>query len=141
MFKMLNLLSGWQGYAAAAVLAAILASGTTFYFTSLSYRLTISKMETEKATETAQAANKALEDFTANAEKIAGAADTFLAVKSTLDNRFASINRNLSNAIQNSPLPADCKPDHDRVQSLSAAIAAANSASGSGAVPAVSPAK
>lgn len=128
MLKLFSMLGGWQGYAAAAALAAILASGATFYLTSLGYRLTISMMETAKASEDLENANKALQDFTANAEKIAGAADTFLSVKAKLDSRFASINRDLSNAIQSNPLPENCKPTEDRVQALSQAIKATNEA-------------
>lgn len=141
MLKLLSMFSGWHGYAAAAVLSAILASGATFYLTSLGYRLTISQMETAKATEEATAASEALKQFTERAAAIQSAADTFIAAKASLDGRFASINRNLANVIQNAPLPLDCKPDAGRVQSLSEAISAANSAAGQVTRPAVPLAK
>lgn len=42
-----------------------------------------------------------------------------------IDSQFANLKKGLSNALR-TPLPADCKPDVGRVQSLHAALDAAN---------------
>jgi hypothetical protein len=135
-----SFLLGWQGYVAAAVMGALLAAGGTFYVTSLGYRLTISKMETATASADLKNAQATLDGFVKNADRIAGAADAFQGVKASLDSRFATINRTLADALRQNPLPLDCRPDPDRMQSLSAAIAAANSATGPQPRPAVPPA-
>jgi hypothetical protein len=124
-------LLGLKGVGIAALAGALLSAGATFYVTSLGYRLTISSMEKAKAEDAAHAYKGQLDQFTADAGKIKEAASRFEAVKTNLDARFATINRNLTDAIKANPLPASCPVlDDGRMRSLQAAIAAANSATG-----------
>jgi hypothetical protein len=131
----LFLLANWKWIASASV-AAIL----TFYATSLSYRVTLSKMEREQAENVADGYRATLAMFTADADKIHEAADAYTAIQANLDGRFNAISKDFANAIKASPLPADCRPTADRLRALEAAVAAANSATGRGAIPAVPPA-
>lgn len=130
MGKLLALLGGWQGYAAAAALSALLAAGATFYITSLGYRLTIAQMQRDHANDGIAAANTALSQFVADANSIHESAGMFSKVQLGLDLTFGKISRDFNNAIKAHPLPRDCAPDAIRLHALSDAIAAANTAVG-----------
>jgi hypothetical protein len=133
MSSLLSLLIGWKGYAAAGLLSALLAAGGTYYVTSLGYRLTIAGLQRDQATAAAQQASATLTQFTSDAARIHDAAAGFAAQDSTLGQKFDTLSKDLHNAIQNHPLPADCAPDAGRLHQLDAAVAAANAAAGYGA--------
>lgn len=124
------LLGGWQGYAAAALLAALLSGGAAFYFTALGYRLTIAQMERDKANAGIAAANKALVQFEMDSAAIHSAAAAFGTTQDNLSGKLATISKEFHAAIKAAPLPADCKPDAVRLRQLAAAIAATNTAAG-----------
>lgn len=130
MGRLLALLGGWQGYAAAAALAALLAAGASYYLTALGYRLTIAQMEKAQANAAVIAATRALTQFEADSAAIHGAAIAFGTAQDDLNGKLATISKDFHAAIKAAPLPADCKPDAVRLRQLSAAVAATNSAAG-----------
>jgi len=65
----------------------------------------------------------ALADVQADAAVIRQAAAEFAGIQSTLAPKMTALTKELRNA---KPLPADCRPDADRVRNLDAAIDAAN---------------
>ncbi len=86
------------------------------------------------------ATQKVLGGFVGEVQTLNGIAADFNAANRDLSTKIGLISRDFHNATRANPLPVDCKPDPFRVQSLSAAISAANTAAGRGAVPAVPPA-
>lgn len=131
---MLRLLAGWYGYAAAALLAALLASAAT----ATVYRLTIAQMERAQANYALVAANAVLNQFTTDANTIHGAAVSFGGIRDDLGSKLATISRDFDRATKAAPLPVDCKPDAVRLRALANAVAATNTAAGLQPVPAVS---
>lgn len=131
-------LLGLKGAGIAALASALLASGATFYVTSLGYRLTISNMEKAAAEGVAQAHKEALDQFTLDAKLINEAASGHETDVSTLNRRMAAISKDLRDAIAANPLPDACPVlDAGRVSAIRAATQAANSAAGSAVGPAV----
>lgn len=82
-----------------------------------------------------------LDQFKDAAKEMNGIAGEFTGINSTLSATIGTISRNFRDGTRANPLPVDCKPDPFRMQSLTAAVAAANTAAGRGAVPAVPPAQ
>lgn len=78
-----------------------------------------------------------LTNFTTAAKEMNGIAGQFTAASQTLSTEIDAISGKFRNVTRANPLPLDCKPDPFRVQSLSSAITATNSAIGRGAGPAV----
>lgn len=128
----LFLLSNWK-WLASGLVGAVLSA----FLVALPYRATIANMKREKAEAVADGLRLQLAQFTADADKIHEAADAYTTLQAGLDTRFASISKDFSNAIKGRPLPADCKPDPDRLRSLQAAIDAANTAAGQQPSPAM----
>lgn len=126
------LLVNWKWLTSAA-LAGIAAS----FITAMSYRITIANMERDKVSSDLAAANTALQQFTADTNTIHDAAAAFDSVQFSLNKALVTISRDFNSAIKAHPLPVDCKPDAVRLRSLSAAIAATNTAAGLQPVPAV----
>lgn len=137
MGKLLGLLGGWQGYAAAAGLSALLSIAATYYITSMSYKVTISGMERDTANQSAADAMASLKQFQANVDKMTAAAGAFTNLQFVLDAQFGKISKDFNNAIKAKPLPADCVPDAGRLHSLVQAVAAANAAAAGQLGPAV----
>jgi hypothetical protein len=84
------------------------------------------------------ATKQVLADFTTNVQTMNGIANQFTGISADLSSQIGDISRKFRNGTRQNPLPADCKPDTFRMQSLSSAIGAANSAAGrstSAAVP------
>jgi len=137
MDKLLSLLAGWKGYAAACVLSALLAAGGTYYVASLGYRLAIAGMQRDQAQATAKDSQAALALFQSDAGSIHDAAERFSRQQINLDQQFNSISKDFHRAIQAHPLPADCVPDADRLRRLTQAVTAANATVGGQPGPAV----
>ena len=79
-----------------------------------------------------------LADFVTNTTTMNGIANQFTGISADLSSQIGDISRKFRNGTRQNPLPRDCNPDAFRVQSLSAAIGAANTAAGrstSAAVP------
>ena len=84
------------------------------------------------------ATKQVLADFVTNTTTMNGIANQFTGISADLSSQIGDISRKFRNGTRQNPLPADCKPDPFRMQSLSSAIGAANSAAGrstSAAVP------
>lgn len=118
-------LGAW-GYIAAAGLAALLAVSATHWIDAKAYGLEISNIRNADLT----AQNNAV---TASLAKLNG----FIANMNTADanyqldltrigSTFASLQKELQNALAQKPLPVDCKPDANRLRILQASISAAN---------------
>lgn len=128
MLKLLGVIGGWQGYAAAAILSALISIGTTWYLVSLPYKLTISNMQRDAASTKAASIQNALNQLQSFITNMHTASvqygkdqDALFAAINQLHNEFTKIS-------SLKPLPPDCKPDADRLRILSAAISAANAA-------------
>jgi hypothetical protein len=118
-------------------IAAILAGGATFWLTSQGYKATIAQMKANEAKADADRANAVLAKYEADTAIIHDAANAFAATQGTLVSKLDTISKDLKNVQAKHPLPANCKPDADRLRNLEAAVAAANAAAGLGAGPAV----
>ena len=130
MSRLLALLAGWKGYAAAGLVSALLASGATGYATALSYRLTIVQMQRDQADANARDSQAALAGFVVQAGRIQSAAQALLGLQDGLGRQFDVISKDLQNAIKSHPLPSGCMPDDGRMRALRQAVAAANTAAG-----------
>ncbi len=101
---------------------------------------TIAKLEADALKKAAVDATTVLNQFTADVATMNKAAQDYTNQRLAYDTRFASISKELMNAINKKPLPVGCvlPPDSDRMRALTAAVRAANSANiGSGTSPAV----
>lgn len=130
MNRLLTLLADWKGYAAIALLSALVGAGGASYVTALGYRLTISQMQRDRAEANARNDQAALAGFAAQMARIQAAARVLASVQAGLDRHFGVISRDFQNAIQSHPLPSGCVPDAGRMRALSQAVAAANAAVG-----------
>lgn len=130
MLKWLGVIGGWQGYAATAALAALLAGGAACYLTALGYRLTIADLKLAQANAAVQAANQSLKQFETDAAAIHGAAAAFDGARNDLSAKLGTISKDFASAVKSHPLPVDCKPSADRLRLLSGAVAATNSTIG-----------
>jgi hypothetical protein len=118
-------LSGWKGYAAAAVVAGVLAGGAAWKVQGWRYGAEIAGMERDQARADARASQQALADIQANIETVAAAGRRAAAVGPTLT---AQINK-ITGALRDAPpLPDNCRPDPVRMRSLESAVDAANRA-------------
>jgi hypothetical protein len=123
-----GLLGGVWGYVGAAALGAAVVTGALYYTVALPYQLTISKMETAAAESKALDATAALARYQQFINNVDTAAREYGKSKEAMLFEFATLKRDLLNAFKATPLPVDCRPDVARVQSLDAAIDAANTA-------------
>lgn len=135
-----SLLGGAWLYLAAGVVGAALSAGVTYYVVSEPYKLTISSMETAsaKADAASEKANNAnlsasLAQFVSDTAAINDAATALVAVQDRVSTQFTSISKDFADVVKAHPLPADCKPDANRMLTLTAAVRDANAAAISGA--------
>lgn len=84
-----------------------------------------------------QNTKQVLSDFTDAAKGMNTVAGQFTAISQDLNSQIGDLSRKFRNGARQNPLPVDCRPDTFRMQSLSSAIGAANSAAGRIASPAV----
>ncbi len=117
-------LYGLLGSAAAALLIGI---GATHYADSVYYGGRISTMKADYAAQDAARTNAELKQFQDISKQITTAATDFLSNQGLLGTKIDTITKDLQNVQAKKPLPANCKPDSNRVRVLSSAIAAANS--------------
>ena len=87
------------------------------------------------------ATKQVLTDFTTNVATMNGIANQFTGISADLSSQIGDISRKFRDGAAKNKLPVDCKPDPFRMQSLSSAIGAANSAAGRSTSAAVSDAK
>lgn len=113
-----------------AALTALLVGGGVWWATSTVYAGRIATIQGEYAKADAARANAVLAKYTADATVIHTAAQSFLAGQGVLSTKIADIQKDLLNVQAKTPLPRGCRPDSARLRILSAAVAAANAASG-----------
>lgn len=130
MSRLLALLAGWKGYAVLGLLLALLAAGAASYMTALAYRLTIARMQADRADADARRSDAALASFAAQIGRMQSAAQALEKVQGGLGRRFDDISKDFRDAIKSHPLPSGCMPDAGRMRALSHAVAAANAATG-----------
>ena len=63
-------------------------------------------------------------------KKVNDSANEYLRNTEQLNKQIAELKKELANAKKNNPLPADCRPDPDRLRVLKDAVRAANSTAG-----------
>lgn len=114
-----------QLVAALMLVAALLAAGSAWYVTRLHYTTQIAEMKAEKADDDRNAAVTSLNQMTGQLEAVNDAAHAAVTQLAVTNGALAKIGKGLKNA---QPLPADCKPDTVRVQSLDAALDSVNAA-------------
>lgn len=133
MLKWLGIIGGWQGYAAAGILSALLSIAGTYYLVSMPYKLRIANMERDNAQQTAvdtTAAITVLQRFISNMNL---AAIDYGKNQDVLFAKLDELNKRFRDAIKAHPLPPGCLPDDARLQLLLEAVTSANSAaSGAG---------
>lgn len=119
----INALAGWKGYAASALVGALMAGATAW--TAQGWRYGAQIAETKAAQETARAdANAdAVRSLAADIQTISAAARRAADVAPQLTARVSTLSQALKNA---NPLPIGCRPDADRVRVLTNAVHATN---------------
>jgi hypothetical protein len=123
-------LAGIWGYVGAAAIVAALAIAGTHYADKEIYGLQIAQLQLVQANTAAANVTASLSKLQSYIANMQAAGVEYGATKDALFAKLDSLNRNFSNAIKATPLPADCRPDDARVRALATAIAAANAAAG-----------
>jgi hypothetical protein len=108
-------------------LCALLASGVSIWATSVYYRSDIAGLKLDAANVQVANSQEALVQFESATQKIALAATNYATIQETMGTKFDSVLKDFRNVKFKIPLAPDCKPDVDRLRSLSAAVTAANS--------------
>lgn len=112
-------------YAITALIAAALSAGTAWQVQAWRADARVAVLQKGVSDNAATQARAALDDLTAAAANINKAAAAAQADNKALAVQLAAIRKDLKNA---KPLPADCKPDADRLRSLTRAVEASNAA-------------
>ena len=107
------------------IIAACLIAGFTAGWLVNGWRLS-SAYQAEKA-EMAQAN---ADHYADASKKVNDSANEYLRNTEQLEKQITELKKELVNAKKNNPLPADCRPDADRLRVLKDAVRAANSTAG-----------
>ena len=91
------------------------------------YSAVISDMKATQAEAAKSVAETNLQDYKDAAKSIKEAAASATSEKDTLNVKLDKISKQIKAISVNNPLPADCKPDANRMQNLSDAIQSTNS--------------
>ncbi len=121
-------MSWLYGMLGSAAIAAILATGATYYVVSDHYKVEITDLNRQiekKRADDAEASLKKLNGFIATMHF---ASEDYSKTSDQLSGKLDLIVQAFRNATRATPLPPDCKPDVVRQRSLSAAVAAADAA-------------
>lgn len=113
----------WRGIATLALGASLFAAG--WAVNGWRKDAEIAELTAARAQADLVSANLALSEIKEAGEKIRQNADAYRAAQSGLGAKLEAIRKELKNA---KPLPADCRPDAQRVRSLSDAVGAAKQA-------------
>ena len=108
-----------------ALMAATLSATTAWQVQAWRFDTRIAVLEKGVSDSVATQARAALDDLAAAAANINKAAAAAQADNKALAVQLANFRKDLKNA---KPLPADCKPDADRLRSLTRAVEATNAA-------------
>lgn len=121
----LGSLGGVWGYLAAAGVAAVIATGATYSVVHNANAVAYEQLQLQKSGEEKASISASLAQLQGFIAQMHVAATDFVAIQNDIDTRFDALKKGLPHAFA-VPLPANCKPDVERVRSLHAAVAATN---------------
>jgi arylsulfatase A-like enzyme len=113
----------WRAVAAVVLAAGTFAAG--WAVNGWRKDAEIAQMKESRATSDLASANQALTDLREAGATIREKADEFRGIRLTLDTKLDAIRKDIKNA---TPLPADCRPDDQRLRNLTDAVSAAKQA-------------
>ena len=123
--KLLGVLAGWRGYAAAALVAGVDAGYGVAVVLNALHGQEIAALERDRAQDDLAVARQAIQQTTDDLQNMAARARAAAAAGPALTASIGAISKALKNA---NPLPAGCRPDAERVRNLTDAVRAANGA-------------
>ena len=88
------------------------------------------RLSADATTEKLSAVQASADHFASVSKKVNDSANEYLRNTEQLEKQIAELKKELANAKKNNPLPADCRPDADRLRVLKDAVTAANTAAG-----------
>lgn len=119
--KVAGLLMGWRGYA-----AAVLLGGSAAWFVLGAFHgRELAELRLARAHDDLTVARQAIEQTNADLETMAASARAAAAAAPKLTASIGALSKALKNA---NPLPAGCRPDDERVRTLTDAVRAARGA-------------
>jgi uncharacterized membrane-anchored protein YhcB (DUF1043 family) len=125
-------LTGIWGYLGAAVVAGAIAGYSSYWVTSRGYQTEIAQLKLEQANARVESVQGSMDQLQHFITSMNAASTDYQASTQILLDHFAALQREFHNAIKAAPLPADCRPDAQRMRVLTEAITAANSDSAAG---------
>lgn len=88
------------------------------------------RLSADSTTEKISAVQANADHFADVSKKVNASANEYLRNTEQLKKQITELKKELANAKKNNPLPADCRPDADRLRVLKDAVRAANSTTG-----------
>lgn len=88
------------------------------------------RLSADSTTEKLSAVQANADHFAEASKKVNDSANEYLGNSEQLEKQIAELKKELAHAKKNRPVPADCKPDPDRLRVLADAVTAANTAAG-----------
>lgn len=88
------------------------------------------RLSADATTEKLSAVQASADHFADVSKKVNDSANEYLRNTEQLKKQITELKKELANAKKNNPLPADCRPDADRLRLLKDAVTAANSTAG-----------
>lgn len=122
-------LTGIYGYLGVGLLAALLSGSGIYWVTSRGYQTTIAEMRVTEAQTQTTSIQLSLEHLQKFISTMDSANTDYQASTQLLLTRLDGLQKEFHNATKASPLPADCRPDAERLRLLTSAVAAANDSS------------
>ncbi|MGE8688642.1 MAG: hypothetical protein ACN6PJ_15980 [Achromobacter sp.] len=119
--KLAGALAGWRGYAATALLGA----AATWFVMSAFHGREIAELQLERSRDDLAVAREAIQQTNSDLTAMAKSARAAAAAGPELTASIGALSKALKNA---NPLPAGCRPDPDRVRSLTDSVRAARGA-------------
>lgn len=119
--KLVGILTGWKGHVAAAVAGA----GAAWYVLAAVHGQALAELRLERTADDLAVARGSIEQTNRDLQAMAQNARAAAAIGPELTASIGALSKALKNA---NPLPAGCRPDADRVRTLTDAVRAARGA-------------
>lgn len=119
--RLASALAGWRGYAASALVGA----GVAWFVLGAFHGREIAELQLERSRDDLAVAREAIQQTNSDLTAMAKSARAAVAVGPELTASIGALSKALKNA---NPLPAGCRPDADRVRSLTDSVRAARGA-------------
>lgn len=119
--KLVRLLGGWKGYAAAALVGA----GAAWYVLAAAHGKELAELQLDRAAHDLAVARASIQQTNRDMQAMAENARAAAAIGPELTASIGALSKALKNA---NPLPAGCRPDADRVRNLTDAVRATRGA-------------